>query len=384
MIATRPLRPRAGLVLALLATTAPSALAAVPVGDLPALLAAPQEPAPAPPDVDDIEPPLDRETARKYRERFEELTALTSNPEGMTSVFDDPAAVERGRAMLVRLLDAAGGLEAWEALPGLRLDLLETQMVLLHRGRQEWGVHHRVPRLLHFTPEADGYVLSEYATPDVKTPVFRRSISVGKTAWSEQSGGFVRSPESIEGARGLVRQEFLLSAMPFSLHVVGAELAFVRETQRTDEQEDGSVVVVPLEVYAVRLGEDFAVRFDQYEWQDQLLLFVEPEHDLVAQVQYLLFDKDRDSYRTPFNRAYINLYGSLPVQGVRLPRSRIAWHEDPVNRVMSLCADPQAEAVPPAALRKPWLAGEVWQPTVHADEWDPPGRNMLEESRQPR
>ena len=384
MIATRPLLTPAALALAL-SLSAPARAATAPASNgrqaPPSLL---QEPGQGPQEEADTEPPLDRETVREYRGRFEQLTALTSNPEGMASVFEDPAAVERGQAMLQRLLDAAGGLEAWGALPGLRLDLLETRLVLLNRDRDQWGVHHRVPRLVHWTPESDGYVLSEYATPDATAASFRRTISVGKTAWTEQSGGFQRSPETIDEARGLVRKEFLLSAMPFSLHVIGAELAFVRTTERSERSRDGGTTTVSLEVYAVRLGEQNAVRFDRYEWQDQLLLFVEPERNVVAQVQYLLFAKDRDSYRTPFNRAYVNFYDALEFEGVRLPGRRVAWHEKPINRIMTVTADPRAEALPPAALRKPWLAGELWQPTAHADEWDPPGRDMLEESRQPR
>jgi len=284
------------------------------------------------------------------------------------SVWDDAEAVERGGAMLATLLEAAGGLEAWKGLGGLRLDVLEARHVVVDHANDRWAVHHYIPRLCHFTPEGNGFLWSEFVGPQMKGPAYRRQIAVDGVYWAEMGGQYTRAEGIADSVRGIFERHLLLGAMPFSIQVLGGRLAFVRETTR--EAGDGER---PTEVYSLRLPKGQAIAMEEGEKAREFLVLVDTESKRVVQLQYIVDRRMPGREVKGIVRCYVDFGGTLEVGDVKLPRRYDLWRENPSYMLRWISADPRAEEVPPAALRKPWLTNSIYVPTARADHWDPPG-----------
>jgi hypothetical protein len=288
----------------------------------------------------------------------------------LSAAWEDPSAVARGQAMVGRLIDAAGGMEAFDSLRGLRYDMLQTSRLNLG-DKKNWKVHHYEPRLVHFNVDGNGYVYSEYAKPSLTGPDFIREVMFDDAAWREMRGGFGRSPKARRTARSSVRLEFLTGLMPFSLERMNARMAFVRE-----EPSD----LGTLEVYAVQLAEPLLVNYypfivEEHGELDEFHLMVEPSAPRVVQMRFAF--PDESIARAPHLRWWtMDFEGSIAAgdesKQVVLPHKRFRWLDGFNDIDELLTEDVVIERIPPPALRRPWLTDGVYQMPYRCDFWDPP------------
>ena len=102
-----------------------------------------------------------------------------------TGAEDDPLP-EGVEEPVARMIEAAGGMEAWDATPGLRFQVLETMRTLQNRTRNDWLIYTRVPMLARLDPVGNGFILSEYAHPEELRPEYRRDVYTEGVAWAEK------------------------------------------------------------------------------------------------------------------------------------------------------------------------------------------------------
>ena len=143
---------------------------------------------------------------------------LVTVPEDVPPGADQPIA---------SMIQAAGGMDVWMASPGLRWQVLETFRAMRNRNTRNWNVYSRVPMLQRFDPAGNGFVLSEFADLQQQGPDYRRDVYTEGAAWAEQGGSYNRLPASLTRSEAMVRREYFLGAMPFSLQVLGAELEYL-------------------------------------------------------------------------------------------------------------------------------------------------------------
>lgn len=279
--------------------------------------------------------------------------------------WSSPEALARGERMLRQLLDSAGGLEAWQALPGLSYQLLETLHVQTDAAAGAWAVHDRVPRLAAFETNGDGYLYSEFARYEPADQSvhasFRREVRALGAAWAEQDGAPERGPEASQRARDRCAREFLLGGMPFSLAGGRAQLCYAGPAVLRDR---------PLEAYRLRLREP--VRLEEHEAISECTLYVDAREGRVVQLGYELRALDRDDFAQPLTRASVDFEGRLPVGRIFLPERRYQWHERGPRQLEWHSALPLPEAPGAEALRRPWISGSVWRPPRRANHWDAP------------
>jgi len=280
---------------------------------------------------------------------------------------DDPLP-EGVEAPVARMIEAAGGMEAWEAAPGLRFQVLETMRTLQNRNRNDWVVYTRVPMLTRLDPLGNGFILSEYAHPEELRPEYRRDVYSEGVAWAEFAGSYNRLPDSMARAEGLVRREFLTAAMPFSLHALGAELRYVRTEQVRDRSLNLFNVTLPT-----------PVRMHNVELIDEFLLYVDARSWRATQLKWIFTGDDRTSLRGDHTWCHIDFFGAAPVTpaseevgSIKLPRRRHFWMENPTWVLVWDLALPSADALPAASMRRPWFSGQIWEMDERADHWDPP------------
>lgn len=282
----------------------------------------------------------------------------------------DAAAPAKGDPTLVEtLVRAAGGREAFDALPGLRYQVLET---LFAAEGQKWRVHHRVPHLVHFTPAGDGFCKSEFVDMAQEGPLYRRHVLHDNVAWGELRGQYDRSPQVVAQAETALRRELFLATVPFSLAGHGAQTQF-----RRAEQVDGRT----LHVYMLRL--QVPVVLESVEEISEFLLFVDPQNKRVAQLKWRFSGDDRWT-EDPFVWAHVDFEGERRVGGVTLPHERTYWRAETSLYHHYVVEDPQAVELPGPALRRPWIAGVVYDTPDRADHWDPPPKEEGEDGEQDR
>jgi len=273
------------------------------------------------------------------------------------NVWEDPARVAQGKEMQAGLYTQAGGLEQWNALGGIRFDLLETWRVLTNRTTGEVKVHHYTPRYCWFQAGGDGFVRSEYFQSSGFEPMYRREVAVGNYAWSEGGTDFDRKPKAAAKARARVNRLHFLTAMPFSIHERGGELVFLKDLGPKKA------------LYGLHLARPLVMSISE-EIAD-FVLVVDKESNRILQLQYSLTGADRETTDRS-TECFIDFEGSLEVGGVTLPHEHIWFFEIDARKEEYLVEDLEAAAVPPEALRRPWQAGEVWETDLRADHWDPP------------
>jgi hypothetical protein len=288
----------------------------------------------------------------------------------LSPAWEDPAAVERGTEMMARLIETAGGWDAFQALGGVRYDLLQTSM-MDSGGKKGWLVHHYEPRLAHFNVDGSGYLYSEYAKPTLTGPDFIREVVVHEVSWREMRGGFGRSPKARRTARSSVRLECFTGLMPFSLRVMDAKMAFI-------EEEESAVGT--LEEYAVQLAEPLMINYypfmvDEFGQVDEFLVYVEPSGPRVVQMRFAFPDEMVE--RPPHLRWWtMDFEGSIAAgeepNVVAFPHKRFRSLEG-FNDVDELwIEDVLVDRIPPPAMRRPWLSDGVYQMPYRCDYWDPP------------
>ena len=286
----------------------------------------------------------------------------------ISAAWDDPAAVEKGEAMITRLIDAAGGWEEYLKLGGFRYDMLATSKMNSYKGKNPWVVHHYEPRLCHFNVEKAGYVYSEWAKPSLTGPDFMREIMFDKLSWREMRGGFLRTAKSYRTARSRVRLERLTGTMPYSLKSMRGRLAFMREEQ----SEIGK-----LEMYALRLPGDMMINYYPWMVEDfgqvyEFHLIVDPVANSVVQMRFAF--PDSTVAKAPHIRWWtMDFEGKQPVgEKCFLPHRRYLWLDGWNELDELLIEDVVVERIPPSALRRPWQSGNVYLMPYRCDFWDPP------------
>lgn len=265
--------------------------------------------------------------------------------------------LKRGTVALDRIFKAAGGLEEWDKLDGIRMDMLETWRVIPNLVTKEVKVHHRTPRLCWFTKDGDGYILSENVGSDGVQAAYRREVSVGAYSWAEAGGQSYRQPEIVEKANNSLDSFFFLSCMPLSLSKFGAEMVYLKELEK-GHSLFGIHLARPLVIHAEEEISDFVA-------------VVENKTNRIVRLDYNLKGDDRMT-GDPKTRCEVRFEGARPLGGVTiankyhwsfqmLGNTREYWVEDVVNSI-----------VPPEALRRPWQVGSLYQSDVRADFFDPP------------
>ncbi|MFT6363074.1 MAG: hypothetical protein ACJAZ8_001486 [Planctomycetota bacterium] len=265
--------------------------------------------------------------------------------------------VQRGNVALERIYKAAGGLEEWEKLDGIRLDMLETWRLMPDLSTKKVVVHHRTPRLCWFTKDGDGYILSENVGSDGVSASYRREVSIGAYSWAEASGQSFRQPEVVAKANDNIDSFFFLSCMPLSLNQYGAEMVFLKELDKKHA------------LYGIHLARSLVIH--EEESISDLIAVVDKETNRIIRLDYSLVGLDRMTAALT-TRCQVRFEGSKPLGGVTiankyhwsfqlLGNTREYWVEDVVNAT-----------VPPEALRRPWQAGSLFESDVRADFFDPP------------
>lgn len=286
---------------------------------------------------------------------------LVTVPEDVPPGADQPIA---------SMIQAAGGMDVWMASPGLRWQVLETFRAMRNRNTRNWHVYSRVPMLQRFDPAGNGFVLSEFADLQQQGPDYRRDVYTEGAAWAEQGGSYNRLPASLTRSEAMVRREYFLGAMPFSLQVLGAELEY-RSTESTRNRS--------LHKFFLRLP--MAVRMHKIEQVQEFFLFVDAETWRPTQLKWAFVAEDRSNQRDPYTWAHVDFQGERTLavdmqdgstEELRLYARRNLWLEDPVFILSWDLEDPRSEAMPPEAMRRPWFSGSIWGVPERADFWDPP------------
>ena len=348
-------------------------------------------------------------------------------PNSAANAYTDPAARKRAMEDLELLGRRHGArawvedelgvsVDVWSSLPGLRFDLLETTWVNLDptgaSAEDNWMVHHRLPRLVHLQAASSGYMLSEYVTDsdmgDSYASVYQRMVSDGEVAWAESPQGPFREPVAEQRARGLVGRELLLSLFPLGLDAQKRRITFLR-----DEESGASVYMIkltrPINIFEMESAKEFALYVDREDGLPIQLQFrtIESEgFDYTVSLDFAdwrhvpLTEQIRASLRTRLIEAWRAkrvedwvaqqpdpefadpptelLEGEPAPESIMIPEELIL----PYRRYMGgidapqltelWMEDPVLEALPPAALERPWLSGRLFGHPVRADFWDPP------------
>ncbi len=285
---------------------------------------------------------------------------------GLSTAWDDPEAIRKGTEMKERLIEAAGGWEAFEKLGGLRYDLLMTTKVNTVTQEDSWRVHHYEPRLCHFNIDGNGYVYTEFARPSLTGPDFVREVVYKENMWREMRGSFLRTFDARRTAYESVKTELLQGLMPFSLRMLDTRLAFVRR----ENSPAGKVEVYALQMEPPLLVSFFPMVQEQYGLVNELLLYIDPEEEEVVQILFAFADPAVK--KPPHLRWWtIDFEGSLEIGGVRIPHKRFRWLEGWRTLEELEIADLVPEAVPPPAFRRPWHSDAVYQMPYRCDFWDP-------------
>ncbi len=336
--------------------------------------------------------------------------AIQKKPTGLP--LDDPAALARGEADVMRMLEAAGGLVRFRdpgkepvhlisRLPGVSYQTLEIGRVESKRG-DEWSIQYVIPHLLHVNGAGHGYLYSEYVddtTGKGYKRAFRREVYTGQLSWAESGEFYLRDTDSERRARQHLLSELLLGYMPHSLTMLGATVAFRDEAEVDGQRVARYAVELPRSV-AMHSGEE--VRWldlfvDQDTWEPLRLSYVPlgpvqrvidiefsgtlemlaeaPLRDLLAsslsaELRAALESQGADE--EALSRASVAGDDLVLPEAVRIPFRR--YMADSRAREVSSweTAVWRLEELPVEALHRPWQVGEVWVPPSHADHWDPP------------
>lgn len=273
-------------------------------------------------------------------------------------IWDNPKLTEKGSEMYAAVLEQAGGLEKWNAIEGLRFDLLKIRRVLVNQETGEKKVHHIVPRLCWFDRAGDGFTISEYASGKTFEPDYRRDISVGDFAWAEAHGQANRKPAQAKISRNMVQRTAFLSEMPFSLHERGAEWIFLKD------------LVGDQALYGVRLARPLVM--EEVNDVADFLVVVDTKQKVVKQLQYSLVGEDRITMDES-SECYIDFSKPYELDGVTLFGYHMWYYEQPHAQEEFTIVDVESLPIPPAAMRRPWQAGgSLWKTDLRADHWDPP------------
>jgi|FLOH01.1.fsa_nt_gi hypothetical protein len=278
--------------------------------------------------------------------------------QGDFDLWSNEAKVTRGAVQLAKIYEAAGGLEEWGKVEGIRFDLLETWRVETNATLQEFKVHHRVPRLCWFERDGDGFVRSEYVSPDGVTPNYRREVSVGNYSWAESTSEWLRKPAVATRARARVSRLFLLSCMPFSLQELGGEMVFLKKLEAGKKA-----------LFGIRLGK--SVVMNTLEEQSQFVAVVDLETNKIIQLQYSLYDQDKLTTDESTECA-IDFVGELKLGGVTIPNKHFWSMETGANIQEFWVEDVVNESIPAIGIQRPWQSGSLFQTSMRADHWDPP------------
>ncbi len=325
-----------------------------------------------PPEGAGQEEQADPPRTRKLSPFFEEKIRGAHYPNlprpPLSPSWDDPEAVARGSQMIERLLAAAGGWQAFQKLGGLRYDCLVTVKVDTHKEPDPWRVHHYEPRLCHFDVDGNGYVYTEYARPTLTGPDMVREVLYGDISWREMRSGYLRSLNARRTAWASVRLEELTGLMPFSLRMLDARLAFVRE----EHPPEGTV-----EVYAMQLADPlvlnhYPMMVDEYGFVDEFLVFIRPEEPRVVQLGFAF--PDEMVKKPPHMRWWFTDFeGSIRAgEECILPHKRFRWLEGFDNIDEYWVEDVVVEPLPPRSMRRPWQTEGVYDMPYRCDFWDPP------------
>jgi len=278
--------------------------------------------------------------------------------EGTFDLWQNEAKVKKGAERLARIYQAAGGLEAWGNVKGVRFDMLETWRVEVNKDTREFRVHHRTPRLAWFEPDGDGFVRSEYVMPDGITPNYRREISVGNYSWAESKKEFIRKPGLATRARSRITRLFLLGCLPFSLQELGGEMAFLKLIDGGEKA-----------MYGVRLSKPVVMH--TLEEQTQFIAIVDLATNKIVQLQYSLYDRDKLTLDESTECA-IDFEGEIEFAGVKIPNKHYWSYETGGNIQEYWIEDVINEAPPAKGMQRPWQSGSLFQTQMRADHWDPP------------
>jgi hypothetical protein len=274
-------------------------------------------------------------------------------------VWADEVNVKKGAEMLGKLYEAAGGLEKWKALDGVRFDLLETWRVLTDRNTGVYKVHHYVPRLCWFETGGNGWARSELVNPRTFGAMYRREVAVGNYAWAETEEEFDHKPAAALVSRTRVNRLHFLTCMPFSLGERGAKLVFLKDL------DEGKAL------YGMRLARPLVMRRE--EEIAEFVLVVDTKVNRVLQLQYSRVGADRETADAS-TECYVDFEGELEIGGVTLPHKHTWWFELDLRIEEYLVEELKNVAIPPASLRRPWQAGSLWKTDVRASHWDPPAK----------
>jgi hypothetical protein len=283
----------------------------------------------------------------------------------------DARARADGAALLARMLEASGGLQAWRAQGGAAWDVLDTLRVEPLPDSGEWRVHHRVARRAVFDSIGQGWLHSEYARYDEPTARVvvdpYRQVVHGEAAWAEHGGRADRSGPTATRARDAVRREFLLGALPFALAELGAQVRALEATPLGDRSVARLAVHLPAPVV-----------LEESEGVTDFELLVDPETAQPLRLTYTLVGADRDDPERGPTQAWIDFSGRLEVGNVFLSARRELFHAGGTRRLAAELARARGGAPAPAGLRRPWISGLVWSGAERATSWDPPARGALE------
>ncbi|MFT5283969.1 MAG: hypothetical protein ACI8TQ_000120 [Planctomycetota bacterium] len=286
----------------------------------------------------------------------------------ISEAWKDPEALKRGEEMLGRLIESAGGWDAYMKLGGFRYDLLNRSKMNTGKGKNPWRVHHYEPRLVHLNTEASGYIYAEFAKPSLTGPDFQREVKFGEIAWREVRGNYTRTPKGERTATTSVRMERFTGTMPFSLRSMNCKMAFMRE----EKSEVGT-----LEMYAVQMSKVMMLNYypwmvEEYGIVDEFHLLVDPAENRVVQLQFNFPD---DTVRkAPYLRWWtMDFEGAIKLgENCVLPHKRFRWLSGWNEITEMWMEDVVVERISPKALRRPWQADGVYAMTIRCDFWDPP------------
>lgn len=277
----------------------------------------------------------------------------------------EPAAQAPPEDVIPLLIETVGGLDAWQQLPGLRYDLLESRRYLTGKddsGPKTWKAHSHLPILHHTDLRGNGYQLCEYINRHATAPEYRRLVVTEGTSWAEQSQNWTRGVKSATEAAARIRKEFFLGSFPFSLSALRATSTYLRTDPAGADRD--------VWVYLLALPQ--GIRFEHSEKITEFLMYVDPMTRRVRELRFRFVGDDRYHPGVRESWASVYLAGDVRVGGCVIPHKRTYKYDASTARHEWWVEDARAVELPAAALRRPWYTQSLWQWTDRCDFWDPP------------
>ncbi len=309
----------------------------------------------------------------------------------------------------------------WSLLPGLRWQSLEMVRTGARTKGTRMDILALVPRTVHLDPKSQGYLYSEMVdvsanNADRPEALYYREVVSDSAIWVETDKGrtgsispsFERDASKTQLARMRLGREVVVGLMPHGLPAWGGHAAYVETQEYNGERID----VVALR-WSREIGlldhEPFKYAQIYVRNSDRAVLQIHPPGfdgrqtyaifsgtiDLPLDDSVLAFAKNVWIHEQVLEGVSAGTVGldatGLPAPSeewvaelreaserivlpefLRIPANYSVVEDQLFEQSLHRKADPRIEALPAAALAKPWLAGAYWLEVPRADAWDPP------------